>query len=505
MARNRIDDWVNNRLGRPRGRKVNDRDRIRAGLVRGRDGEWRLADDDARPSRPPRPRYGGQRTRTPNRTSGGGSRGDTNPRHEPRPPFPTRPTYVGRNTPWQYEHSGEFTAEGVGTVQVDEFQGRTQAQQDSYFYNALYVRGGPFANQSPGNGEIAMPSTQPRNINIATFVNGIKRMTETELIQFQRDLVDLGIMAAGSFDWGVLDMATQSAAETFFVEARQAGVPIEEYAKMGGGIDDDIVAGGEPVDISQEEVSLSDPDSIIANGQTVAQELLGRDLTEDEKMRLVGRVHEGERSSQMDAINQSASAEAQAASLAGTETSAGASGTEVDRFMAALAGKESGGNPNAVNADSGAAGTFQIMPGNWERWAREAGVDPADKSPQNQYKVARMKIMQYYREYGNWRDVAVAWYSGDVSKRYSKVRQGGGKYPSISDYADDVIARMGNTSNNPDGSTKGGVVIGTPYETTQFDSNAEAEKLLKESDPKGWAAHRVFNQFDAFTSMIGEL
>lgn len=121
-------------------------------------------------------------------------------------------------------------------------------------------------------------------------------------------------------------------------------------------------------------------------------------------------------------------------------------GADIDKFMAAIAGKESGGNYNATNPDSGASGKFQIMPENWGVWSREAGLGPkAARSPANQELVAKYKMQQYYQQFGNWRDVAIAWYGGPGAVSYSDQQKNRkqGKYPSINQYADEVVSRIG--------------------------------------------------------------
>lgn len=507
MATPNLDDFVNSRLGRPKGTRVTPSDDRRAGVT---PAQRRAYNRRAAPvGGPTRPRTGGQRRRDPAPAPG-------SPRNQGRDQgtnqrFPPRPSYVGNNVPWQYEHGQAYDFQGApdGNTAADT-AGTTVGDPDSYFYNAFYLRGGPFTQKS-NNMDVprGRPGGRAQRINIATFVNGVKRMTDAELTQFQRDLVDLGLLNPGDFDWGVLGAATQTAVENFFLEARASGQSIEKYADSGGAIDDDILGNtADDVNIGTQEIKLSDPDSIITMGQQVAKDILGRDLTDEEKMTLVGRVHSGERTNQEQSIRMTAQAQAdenkRTASQGGGQQG-DASTSEADRFLNALMGKESGGSAGAVNEDTGAAGLFQIMPGNWDSWARQAGVDPADKSPENQWRVARAKVMQYYRTYGNWRDVAVVWYSGSTAGRNSTKPQGGGKYPSISSYADDVMRRMGDTSNSPTGATKGGVVIGQPFTTEEFDSNAEAEKLLKEKDPKGWSAHRVWQQFDEFSNMLSGL
>lgn len=118
---------------------------------------------------------------------------------------------------------------------------------------------------------------------------------------------------------------------------------------------------------------------------------------------------------------------------------------DIDKFMSALGGQESGGNYNAHNGDSGAAGKYQIMPTNWGPWAREAGLAPdAAMDSANQEKVARFKIAQYYKQFGDWGKVADAWYGGPGSVGKGETASQG-KYPTKSQYAAQVLARMGST------------------------------------------------------------
>jgi len=129
-------------------------------------------------------------------------------------------------------------------------------------------------------------------------------------------------------------------------------------------------------------------------------------------------------------------------------SSAGIEG--VDAFMRAIMGQESGGDYDLINSDSGASGAFQIMPENWPYWAEAAGLGSgAPMTPENQNYVARYKMLEYYRKFGNWRDVAIAWYGGEGAVSYSEEEKSrvqswdGTEYPSINEYADSVMRRMG--------------------------------------------------------------
>lgn len=70
-------------------------------------------------------------------------------------------------------------------------------------------------------------------------------------------------------------------------------------------------------------------------------------------------------------------------------------------------------DPESVYYGQRALGAYQIMPGNWPAWAAEAGIPGADwRSPAAQDAVARHKFTQYYRQFGDWRLVAIAWFAG---------------------------------------------------------------------------------------------
>ena len=125
---------------------------------------------------------------------------------------------------------------------------------------------------------------------------------------------------------------------------------------------------------------------------------------------------------------------------------------DVDSFINAIAGQESGGDYGAVNSSSGATGKYQIMPDNWPSWASEAGLSSdAPMTPNNQEIVARHKLSEYYNAYGA-DGAAVAWYAGagnaerwvngsptDVWGRSWEASQDGA--PSIAEYVREVASR----------------------------------------------------------------
>lgn len=126
---------------------------------------------------------------------------------------------------------------------------------------------------------------------------------------------------------------------------------------------------------------------------------------------------------------------------------------EFEALVNAIGGQESEGSGgyNAVNGRTGASGKYQIMPSNWPSWAEEAGLSAdAPMTPENQEIVARHKLREYYDKYGA-RGAAIAWYGGEGALNYSDEalnrKQGNGNEPSINEYANDVMSRMGKSGN----------------------------------------------------------
>jgi hypothetical protein len=94
----------------------------------------------------------------------------------------------------------------------------------------------------------------------------------------------------------------------------------------------------------------------------------------------------------------------------------------LERFMAATARVESGGNHRAINRVSGAFGRYQILPTNWRAWARRY-LGNADAKPTlvNQERVARAKMRSLYHWLGSWRRVSYWWLTGSAqTTRWSR-------------------------------------------------------------------------------------
>lgn len=138
---------------------------------------------------------------------------------------------------------------------------------------------------------------------------------------------------------------------------------------------------------------------------------------------------------------------------------------QLDAFMGVIQSQESGGNPNAVSPH-GAQGLWQIMPSNWGPWAAEAGLGRnAPMTPTNQRIVTANKMAEYYRQFGRWDAVAVAWFAGPG--RAKRFVNGDSSVLNLDDggmnVAQYVNKAMSNFNKNYNGSGGGGgASYGTP-------------------------------------------
>lgn len=148
-------------------------------------------------------------------------------------------------------------------------------------------------------------------------------------------------------------------------------------------------------------------------------------------------------------------------------------------ILAAIGGQESGGDYGAVNGSTGAYGKYQITDDTWNTYADAAGVGAdAERTPENQEKVAKYMMDKYYHEFGT-DGAIVAWYAGEgtardfvngkLSEEAMNRPQPGG--PSIAEYLASVKSRI-----------KGPVGGGTPVgnTSTNVTPTKSAEDFLKD-------------------------
>lgn len=120
-------------------------------------------------------------------------------------------------------------------------------------------------------------------------------------------------------------------------------------------------------------------------------------------------------------------------------------------FLAAIRQQESGGNYQASNP-SGASGAYQFEPGTWVYALGLAGLGnsayargPAGAAPPSVQDAAAAALMSlYYNQFGqSWFNVAEAWYGGPGAVGHPEI-SGGPGYPTVGEYAQNVISIMNN-------------------------------------------------------------
>lgn len=121
-----------------------------------------------------------------------------------------------------------------------------------------------------------------------------------------------------------------------------------------------------------------------------------------------------------------------------------------ESFVNALVGQESGGSYTVRNKRTGAAGRYQIMPGNIAAWSREilgyeVSLAQFLASPALQDKIAKGKLKKYVDQYG-YRGAAAAWYSGNPARHNDTTKVQGGREPSVKQYVDSILSKAGGGS-----------------------------------------------------------
>ena len=108
--------------------------------------------------------------------------------------------------------------------------------------------------------------------------------------------------------------------------------------------------------------------------------------------------------------------------------------TNVDAFLAAISGVESGGDYEAYNEKTGARGKYQFIPSTYAEYAD----DPDDWSPEQQELAAHRMAAEYIEKYG-YRNAAIAWQGGEGAIGHEDWSDGN---MTTGEYADATMARL---------------------------------------------------------------
>lgn len=129
-----------------------------------------------------------------------------------------------------------------------------------------------------------------------------------------------------------------------------------------------------------------------------------------------------------------------------TSTSPAASGSDVDRFLASLRKKESGGNYQIKGPSTRygrASGAYQYLDSTWN--GRHGYRSAADAPPAIQDMEARKDVERLYQQFGDWKLVAIAWHAGaGVAARARRTGRAGtsDRLQGTDEYADEVVRGM---------------------------------------------------------------
>lgn len=328
-------------------------------------------------------------------------------------------------------------------------------------------------------------------------------MDDDGVIKLQQQLWEAGLyrraaQALGAEtavpSWGAVDEITRRALMEMFAEASLT--PEDPIDRVLARLTDEAVTrgtagGGEPGEqVPAFKPEVASAESLRSMIDDIAQDLLGRFATDEEKGRLVENLQSREIATQRAQYDRD---------IAELGSGGGGPAGGIDAFMAAIAGLESGGSYTAQNP-SGAYGKFQIMPSNWGPWAERAGIGRnAPRTPQNQEVVARHVMSEYYQRFGNWRDVAIAWFAGPGAVGSANAERRSDGNMTVREYADSIMSRMADIGGGAPTTATGGRAFDA-IET--FDPQAEAEAALKAADPIGWEGHQFAKRAPEFFGLL---
>lgn len=333
-------------------------------------------------------------------------------------------------------------------------------------------------------------------------------MNEAELIRFQDYLMQAGLYEEGTSPvLGRRDNATSAALASLLTH--WLANPDIEFTQIISRLQDDYnnrlaeqlsevnrtaSSGTGSASDFVRNITYTDTDTLNELVDQVAINVYGQTLDPQAKANLVSQLQQQEiaRKTEMAQMDYQAQA-------------AGTAPSELDAFMEVLIGQESGGDPNAYNADSGAFGLGQILESHWAEWARQAGQDPRDRSADNQRRIIRYHLAKYYASYGSWRDVAIAWYAGPGNLAAIKAGElsgngSEGAYPTINSYADQMMAKMNARLGQGVAEAAPALQVNATEALGSPEARATAE--LKRLDPARYYGTEFARQAEVFFDLI---
>lgn len=265
-----------------------------------------------------------------------------------------------------------------------------------------------------------------------------------------------------------------------------------------------------------DEVRTSDPAYLGDLVDKIAVATTGKKIDDAKKSEIVNSIIGSEKTQQTTTIAAADNARRQnAATASGTGASAPVEGEAIDKFMASLRKMESGGNYQAVGPSTKygrATGAYQFLDSTWGGYGGYKSAK--DAPPAIQDERARQLMSAYYKRFGDWKLVAVAWHAGPGTA--ARMQRTGGSAGtadvnmSTDKYAASVVAGMG--GEGPGGSypipvtSEGGTPAVTPttiVETTNVDPESRIEDMIRQTDPVAAGAHDAVSKYGLFAKILG--
>lgn len=188
--------------------------------------------------------------------------------------------------------------------------------------------------------------------------------------------------------------------------------------------------------------------------------------------------------------------------------------TQLNNFASAIRRRESEGTGGyqavgVATKHGRALGGYGIMSDFWSEWAEEAGIPGADwRDPAAQDHVAKYKMAEYYKRYGDWASVAAAWIGGPGgAAEFRKGREGASDAlgTSVKEYVTDVVGYYqesgGQAGQNPEvgGIPQGGGTY-NPNNPPVTDLGVDQQPL---GDPFGNQGNERVRHENAVESVLG--
>lgn len=329
-----------------------------------------------------------------------------------------------------------------------------------------------------------------------------------QLVTLQHKMWSAGLYQGSSMPvWGVVDDSTRDA----YVAAMKNSLAHpdqtmdESMATLGeqsfstrhaarkAKEDKALAAAG----VGADTVSLTSEEEVASIVDRTAQSLLGYNLPGDEIKRLTHEI-QGRQTAQAQATHDVAVANAQKSSGKVPEA-------DLDRFVNLFAVPHAEQFPNVV-------GHLGMRPKEWPSWLAKVNMDPTTPfTPDNERRVMKEVAADFYDQFGNWQDVAIAMLSGpsagwaDISSGLAPVQGGSGHGSSTVNKGKEISRLFSDgTGNTAQVDANAAAAAGGPLVPVEsVDPSAIVEADIKAKHPLQYNANSFVDRTQEFMNMLG--